>query len=38
MGWIYSHLLSLGQVSHLSQRLGIKMAAAQEAKIDSTTH
>lgn len=38
MGWIYSHLLSLGQVSHLSQRLGIKMVSDQEAKIDSTTH
>jgi hypothetical protein len=30
MGWIYSHLLSLGQVSLLSERLGVKIDATKE--------
>jgi len=38
LGWIYAHLLSLGQVSRLSERLNARLLAAQAAKSGSTTH
>jgi hypothetical protein len=38
LGWIYAHLLSLGQVSRLSERLNARMLADQAAKSGSTTH